>query len=52
MSDPKALAAQIQALSSRREEISDRAENGLAFARQHEFEATFQSRMRHLINTL
>lgn len=52
MSDPKALAAQIQALSSRREEISDRAENGLSFARQHEFEATFQSRMRHLINTL
>lgn len=52
MSDPEALAAQILALASRREEISDRAEKGLSFARQHEFEATFQSRMRQLVNTL
>lgn len=52
MGDAKALAQQIRALATRRDEISARAEKGLAFARGHDFHTTFHTRMRQLVNSL
>lgn len=52
MGDIDALAKRILSLATRRSEISERAQNGLSFARDHDFETTFETRMRHLVNSL
>jgi glycosyltransferase involved in cell wall biosynthesis len=44
-----ALAAQLHALDSNRAAITSCAASGLAFARQHGFEAVFQRRIDHLL---
>lgn len=46
---PKALAAEIARLNKARPEISQMALDGLPFARDNTFEATFRRRMEHVM---
>lgn len=48
MDDIEAVADIIQRLAARREEIANKSQTAVQFARLHDFETTFQKRMDHL----
>jgi len=49
MDDPGKLAAKIQSIDARRDELARHSRGVLAFARQHDFESTFKKRIDHLL---